>query len=142
MFTRKSRPRLGKNLTDRAKRLLQQYRPGADIITGWPAAPQAPATIGPGTVSQGPIDVDDGHAGFDGEIHIKPMTASYCLRFADGPTIARARSMNSRATGLMVRFFKVTIPAGVEPMGNSIGKTLIGSRVMLKRRREPGYIAK
>ena len=142
MFTRKSRPRLGKNLTDRAKRLLQQYRPGADIITGWPAAPQALATIGPGTVSQGPIDVDDGHAGFDGAIHIKPMTASYCLRFADGPTIARTRSMKSRASGLIARLFKVTIPAGVELIGNSTGKTLIDSRLALNRRKEPGYIAK
>ena len=48
--------------------------------------------------------------------------------------------MNSRATGLIVRFLRVMIPIGNGGMGNSTGKILSGGRFEPKRNREWGKI--
>ena len=49
--------------------------------------------------------------------------------FARGFATARAFSMKSRATGLSVRFFRVTIPTGTGAIARSTGKTLISGRL-------------
>jgi hypothetical protein len=41
--------------------------------------------------------------------------------------ISRAQSMNNRAGGLMVRFFKVTIPTGVEWFDKSTARPRVRS---------------
>ena len=47
------------------------------------------------------------------------------FHFASGFATSRAQSMKSCATGLSVRFFRVTIPFGTRAIGSSTGKTLI-----------------
>jgi hypothetical protein len=56
-------------------------------------------------------------------------TGIYRFPFARGFASSRACSMNSRATGLSVRFFRVTIPLGTRGSGSSIGNTLISGRL-------------
>ena len=48
--------------------------------------------------------------------------------------------MNSRVTGLIVRFFMVMIPTGKSGTGNSTGKILSGGRLAPKCNKEPGKI--
>ena len=50
--------------------------------------------------------------------------------FARGFATSRAYSMKSRATGLSVRFFRVTMPIGTCAIGRSTGKTLISGRLV------------
>ena len=48
------------------------------------------------------------------------------------------RSMNSRAIGLIVRFWRVMIPTGKGGMDNFTGMTLNGGRFVPKRKKELG----
>src|SRR5262249_43390829 len=53
----------------------------------------------------------------------------YRFLFASGLAISRACSMNSRATGLSVRFLRVTMPSGTRATGSSTGTTLTSGSV-------------
>src|SRR5438876_9929940 len=64
----------------------------------------------------------------------------YHFRFASGLATARAQSMKSRATGLSVRFFRVTIPFGRRAIGSSTGKALISERLVGNLNAEAGKI--
>jgi hypothetical protein len=48
-------------------------------------------------------------------------TSRYPFLFASGFATSRACSMKSFATGLSVRFFRVTIPFGTRAIGSSMG---------------------
>ena len=62
----------------------------------------------------------------------------YPLRFANGLATSRARSMKSRAVGLSVRFFSVTMPIGSRASGSLTGTTLRSGRLMGNLSREAG----
>src|SRR5262249_49653803 len=53
----------------------------------------------------------------------------YDFRLASGFATSRAVSMKSCATGLSVRFFRVTIPIGTRAYCSLTGKTLISGRL-------------
>src|SRR5262245_14979014 len=55
-------------------------------------------------------------------------TSHYDLLIASGFATARACSMKRRATGLSVRFLRVTMPNGTRAMDSLTGKTLISGR--------------
>ena len=58
-------------------------------------------------------------------LRARRATCSYPFLFAGGFATSRACSMNSRATGLSVRFFRVTMPFWTCAIGSSIGRTMI-----------------
>ena len=57
-------------------------------------------------------------------------TCVYRRVLLKGFAASRALSMKSFATGLSVRFFRVTIPTGTRTIGNSMGKTLSSGRLV------------
>src|SRR5262245_53169423 len=67
------------------------------------------------------------------QLRVRNGHGHYDFLFASGFATSRACSMNSRAVGLTVRFFKVTIPNGTRAMGSLTGKTLISERLVGNR---------
>jgi len=57
------------------------------------------------------------------------QTWHYDFSVANGFATWRAYSIKSLATGLSVRFFRVTIPVGTQAAGSSTGRILISERL-------------
>ena len=57
------------------------------------------------------------------------VAGTYYFLFASGFATLRACSMKSFATGLSVRFLRVTIPTGTRGNASSTGKTLSSARL-------------
>src|SRR5215204_2735406 len=66
---------------------------------------------------------------------------NYDFRLTSGLATSRAQSMKSCATGLSVRFFRVTIPFGSGAIGSFTGRTLISERLVGNVNAEVGKIA-
>src|SRR6187402_2257613 len=60
----------------------------------------------------------------------KGQLGTHFLYFARGFATSRACSMNSCATGLSARLFRVTIPIGTGAIGSLTGKVLISGRLV------------
>src|SRR5215468_2640444 len=58
------------------------------------------------------------------------VMGSFHFRLASGLAASRACWMKSFATGLSVRFFRVTIAAGTRAMGSSTGRTFSSGRLV------------
>ena len=69
-------------------------------------------------------------------------TSVYYFPFARGLATSRAWSMKSFATGLSVRFFRVTMPTGTRVIGSVTGKTLSSGRAVGNLNAEAGTIVR
>ena len=69
-------------------------------------------------------------------------TCVYYFPFARGLATSRAWSMKSFATGLSVRFLRVTMPTGTRVIGSVTGKTLSSGRAVGNLNAEAGTIVR